>query len=104
MGKIHLTSGMDERETMTKIRSVFSKSMKDHLCFKFSILHCIGGGSKSLTVPRTSASFVWNARKSAKLLVEDQSIYWPRMTWVKSRIWVTFLTMPVMEVSCKYVI
>lgn len=66
MGKIHLTSGMNEKETMAEIRSVFSKSMKDDPSFKFSILHAIGGGSKSLTAPRTSASFVWNAKEVCK--------------------------------------
>ena len=39
MGKIHLTSAMNERDTMAEIRSVFSKAMKDDPCFEFSILH-----------------------------------------------------------------
>ena len=67
MGKIHLTSAMNERDTMAEIRSVFSKAMKDDPCFEFSILHPIGGGSKSLTVPKTSASFVWSAKEVCKV-------------------------------------
>ena len=67
MGKIHLTSALNDRDTMAEIRSVFSKAMKDEPCFEISILHPIGGGSKSLTVPKTSASFMWSTKEVCKV-------------------------------------
>lgn len=66
IGKIHLTLGMDERETEAEIRSAFSTAMNDDPSFKFTYLHPIGGESKSFTVPRTSASFVWTAKEVCK--------------------------------------
>lgn len=83
---IHLTSAMNELDTMAKIRSVFSKAMKDDPCFDFSISHPIGGGSKSLMVPRSSVPFVWSAQEVCVQWLEgDGSILWPRMTWLRSQ-------------------
>ena len=48
------------------LRSVFSKAMKDSATFRFTILHPIGGGSKSLTVPSISSSFSWTAKEICK--------------------------------------
>ena len=48
--------------------------MKEDPHFSFSILHPIGGGSKSLTVPRTSTSFIWSAKEVCKA-VGRGSIY-----------------------------
>lgn len=48
------------------MRSVFRKAMKEDPAFRFNVLHPIGGGSKALTVPKTSASFVWTAKEVCK--------------------------------------
>ena len=66
IGKIHLTSAMDEDKTKAEMRSVFKKAMKEDPAFRFNILHPIGGGSKALTVPSTSASYVWTAKEVCK--------------------------------------
>ena len=56
--------------------SVFSKAMKGNTSFEFSILHPIGGGSKSLTVPKTSTSFKWTAKEVAKAAGKGTVYIW----------------------------
>jgi hypothetical protein len=41
--------------------------MNEDNTFPFTILHPIGGGSRSLTVPQTSISFSWTGREIAKV-------------------------------------
>ena len=94
MGKIHLTSAMNERDTMAEIRSVFSKAMKNDPCFEFSILYPIGGGSKSPTVPKTCGV----QKKCARRLERGQSIFWPKPTWLRSQSWAISLTMGVLKI------
>ena len=66
IGKVHLTSDMDADDTEREIKTVFHKAVKENSTFSFSYLHPIGGGSKSLTLPNTSQSFVWTAKEVAK--------------------------------------
>ena len=49
-----------------KFRQCLLKTIKENSTFFFSYLHPIGGGSKSLTLPNTSQSFVWTAQEVAK--------------------------------------
>ena len=76
IGKIHLAESMDEERAKDKICSVFSKAMKGNRDFPFFILHPIGGGSRSLTVPRTSTSFVWTAKEVAKVAGKGSIYIW----------------------------
>ena len=76
MGKIHLTSNMTEQETTDEIRSVFSKCVKSGQLLEFSILHQIGGGSKSLTVPQVSTSFTWTPKEVAKAAGKGSVYIW----------------------------
>ena len=66
IGKVHLTSDMDADDTEREIKTVFCKAVKENSTFSFSYLHPIGGGSKCLTLPNTSLSFVWTAKEVAK--------------------------------------
>lgn len=61
IGKIRLTSDMNEKAIFDEIRSVFKGPMNESRHFQFSILQQTGGASKSLTVPAVSSSFSWTA-------------------------------------------
>ena len=53
VGKIRLHSGMQEKDIMTEIRTVFDSIMSGEAHFPFKILQAIGGKLKSLAVPNT---------------------------------------------------
>ena len=59
IGKLHMTSEMDEEDMAREIRSIFKGPMKGKADFHFQYLQATGGGTKSLTVPAQSASFKW---------------------------------------------
>ena len=61
IGKIELTSEMDEDCIMAEIRSVFSQAMNHDPSFPFKILQSTGGGCKCLSVPATSTHYHWSA-------------------------------------------
>lgn len=60
-GRIRLSSDMSEEELFDEIRSVFHGPMAGKRDFQFEILQQTGGGSKTLTVPALSSSYVWTA-------------------------------------------
>lgn len=61
IGKISLSSNMNEEEIMTEISSVFAAKMGSDSNFPFTILQPAGGASRSLVIPSLSASFKWSA-------------------------------------------
>ncbi|XP_019862007.1 PREDICTED: G2/M phase-specific E3 ubiquitin-protein ligase-like [Amphimedon queenslandica] len=56
---------MSQEAIFDEIRDVFKKPMRNNSNFKFIILQPTGGGSKSLTIPALSESFVWTAASLA---------------------------------------
>lgn len=71
IGKVTLTSDMDEDKIHSDIFSVFQKAMRKDPVFPFTILQPAGGTSKSLMIPSLSTSYRWTASvvagKNAKL-------------------------------------
>lgn len=65
ISKITLNSSMSQEEIFHEICAVFKKPMRNNNNFKFTILQPTGGGSKSLTIPALSESFVWTAASLA---------------------------------------
>lgn len=65
IGKVHLESDWTEDEVFAEIRSVFSNAMANDTQFPFTILLPTGSGTKSLTVPSLSLSFVWTPKEVA---------------------------------------
>ena len=59
IGKLHMTSDMDEEDVAREIRSIFKGPMMDKLDFQFQYLQATGSGTKSLTAPAQSESFKW---------------------------------------------
>ena len=64
MGKIKLSSDMDELKIFREICSVFSDSF-GHDDFRLQILQPIGGFSKALTIPQVSHQYKWSASSVA---------------------------------------
>ena len=60
IGKVALTSDMDEDKIQSEICSVFHTAMRDPI-FPFTVLQAAGGTSKSLTIPSLSTSYRWTA-------------------------------------------
>lgn len=63
IGKVRLTSDMSEEEIFSEIRTVFCKAMGNDSNFPFTVLQPTGSGCKTLSIPSTSASFLWTARE-----------------------------------------
>ena len=61
VGKIRLTSDMNERAIFQEIRSVFENPMAGKFMFPFKVLQTCGGASKTLSSPVLSSSFKWTA-------------------------------------------
>lgn len=61
IGKIRLTSMMNEEMIFDEIRSVFRGPMNENKEFKFEVVQPMGGTSKCLTIPSLSDSFKWTA-------------------------------------------
>ena len=64
LGKITLTSDMEESQIMSEISSVFEDCFGKE-GFRFSILQPTGGFSKSLTIPRVGSLYKWSASSVA---------------------------------------
>ena len=65
IGKIRLSSDMNETEIFHEIRSVFNDAMDGNQKFRFKILQIAGGSCKSLSLPSLLASFKWTASSVA---------------------------------------
>ena len=61
VGKILLSSDMEESEIFDEIRSVFHGPMDNDVDFSFKILQPSGGDSRSLIIPELSHSYQWSA-------------------------------------------
>ena len=59
IGKINISSDMNQEEIFSKIRSIFRKPMGGSTTFCFDVLQLTGG--KQLTVPALSPNYVWTA-------------------------------------------
>ena len=75
MGKLHMTSDMDEEDLALEIRSIFKGPMKNNPNFQFQYLQSTGGGSKSLSVPAQSSSFKWTPHQVSRLSAQSGTIY-----------------------------
>lgn len=67
IGKIRLSSDMDEDEILREIRSVFSVAMAYDTTFPITLLQWCGSGVNALAVPSLSQSFAWTAREVIRL-------------------------------------
>ena len=84
IGKVQLTSDMDEYDIFQEIRSVFRTPMGYDDRFRFTVLQTSGGDSKSLMVPELSSSYKWtataiagrNAKVPIYVLAEDELQVW----------------------------
>ena len=63
VGRLHLESDWSEGDVLEEIRSTFQDSIHDSNRFKF--LQVTGVGSKSLMVPKLSASYKWTSKEVA---------------------------------------
>lgn len=63
IGKLALSSYMDEQEIRELICEVFQGAFGGDKQFLFKFLQCVGGGSKFLTTPCTTGAFEWNAKE-----------------------------------------
>ena len=75
IGKIRLTSQMSVLEVEDEIRSVFQGPMGGSNDFCFHFLQSTGLGSKTLTLPSVSSSFIWTPQQVARLGNNKQPIY-----------------------------
>lgn len=75
IGKVHLISTMSAEEVTAEICTVFKDQMNNNLQFPFAYLQSTGGGSKSLTIPSQSASFIWTPQQVARLSGQSGTIY-----------------------------
>lgn len=67
MGKLHISSDMNENDVLSEIRSVFKDAMKNDPNFPFKLLQSTGEGSRSLAIPPVSDTFHWTAQQVARL-------------------------------------
>lgn len=67
IGKVRLSSDMDEGDIMTEIQSVFSAPMGFDEDFPFTLLQRCGPGLNSLMTPSLSTSFSWTAKEIIKM-------------------------------------
>ena len=65
IGKIHLESNWTESEVLDEMRSVFEDAMDKDDSSPFNFLQVTGTGSKSLIVPKVSASYKWTPKEVA---------------------------------------
>jgi len=75
IGKIRLTTSMSVTEVEEEVRSVFQTPMGGKDDFRFQFLQSTGAGTKTLTVPSVSSSFLWTPQQVAKLGSSKQAIY-----------------------------
>ena len=75
IGKLHMTSEMDEEDMAKEITSIFKGPMKGNDNFHFQYLQSTGGGTKSLTVPVQSASFKWTPLQVSRLSGQSGTVF-----------------------------
>ena len=75
IGKLHLSSDMNEDDVKKEIRSVFQAPMGNDPDFPFVFLQAAGKGSKTLVVPAVSSSYQWTAQQVACLAGQKNYIY-----------------------------
>jgi len=75
IGKLHLTSEMNDQDVEDEIRTIFSGPMQNNSSFPFLYLQSTGGGSKTLTIPSQSTSFKWTPQQVARLSGHSGTIY-----------------------------
>ena len=63
--KIHLESTWSDSEVLDEIRSVFEDAMGKDDSFPFNFLQVTGTGTKSLILPKVSASYKWTPKEVA---------------------------------------
>ena len=64
VGKVHLESDWTAAEVVAEIQSIFSEKLRDENC-DFKFLQFTGTGTKSLIVPKVSASYQWTPKEVA---------------------------------------
>ena len=67
VGKLHISSDMNENDVLSEIRSVFKDAMKNDPNFPFKLLQSTGEGPRSLAIPPVSDTFHWTAQQVARL-------------------------------------
>lgn len=75
IGKIHLSSDMNEDDVKKEICSVFQGPMGNDPDFPFLFLQAAGEGSKTLVIPSVSSTYRWTAQQVARLAGQKASIY-----------------------------
>ena len=75
MGKLHMTSEMDEEDVASEIRGIFKRQMNNDSNFRFQYLQAAGGGTNLLTVPAQSPSFKWTPQQVSRLSGQAGIIY-----------------------------
>ena len=75
IGKINLSSHMNEEDVKQEIRSVFRGPMGNDPNFPFTFLQGAGEGSKTLVIPSVSTSYHWTAQQVARLGGQKGNIY-----------------------------
>ena len=64
VGKVHLESHWTAADVVAEIKSIFNDTLKDEDC-TFKFLQFTGTGTKSLIVPKVSASYQWTPKEVA---------------------------------------
>ena len=75
IGKIHITSDMDETAVKLEICSVYEGHMGGYCDFPFVFLQSAGGGSKTLVIPAQSSNYKWNGQQVSRLAGQTGTMY-----------------------------
>lgn len=75
IGKIHLSSDMNEDDVKREVCSVFQGPMGNDPNFPFVFLQGAGEGSKTLVIPSVSSNYHWTAQQVARLGGQKSHIY-----------------------------
>ena len=75
IGKIRLSSDMDEGDVRSEIRSVFKFAMGHDPNFPFVFLQSTGDGCKTLVIPAQSSNFQRNGQQVARLGGQKNTVY-----------------------------
>ncbi len=75
IGKIHLSSDMDEEAVKLEIYSVFKDAMSHDKDFPFAFLQAAGEGSKCLMIPSQSDNYRWTGQQVSRLAGQRGTIY-----------------------------
>ena len=75
IGKIRLSSDMNEDDVKREVCSVFQGPMGNDLNFPFVFLQAAGEGSKTLVIPSVSSTYRWTAQQVSRLAGQKGNIY-----------------------------